>query len=359
MPPERKDLMEFLTDFCGANARLTAIDGDTVCFENELRDTTSDWFYWAFAVKGAAGRTITFTCAPKKWIGRHGAAVSRDLVHWEWTGNMSAGSTAFTYTFADDGIVYFAHDMLYHPSRFHRFCELRRIPVHHLCDDRDGTPIPTVTLGDGDAVMLLTARHHCCEATGNYIMEGMLDEYHRVPLEGWKIIAIPFMDAAGVVAGDQGKNRAPHDHNRDYLAEPLYPSVRKMQEFLAAGNVKAAFDLHSPWHQGGRNDHVFIVRNGHCPQEKLHRMGRLLMEEITPGAMRYDMVNDINPDEDWNKTNEMAISSAAHCMKYGGTEIAFTLETTYFGGADDPVSQEKLIETGRCFARAIRRYFEE
>ena len=37
--------MEFLTDFCGANARLTAMDGDTVCFENELRDTTSDWFY--------------------------------------------------------------------------------------------------------------------------------------------------------------------------------------------------------------------------------------------------------------------------------------------------------------------------
>ena len=352
--------MEFLTNFCGANARLLSIDGDVVRFQAELRDTTDDWFYWAFAVKGAAGQTLTFDCSPKRWVGRFGAAVSRDLAHWHWSGGMTNGGSAFTYTFAsDDEIVYFAHDMLYHPSRFHRFCEARRIPVSTLCEDRDGVPVPFITLGEGEKIMLLTARHHCCEATGDYIMEGMLDEFHRAMPEGFKIVAIPFMDAAGVVAGDQGKNRAPHDHNRDYIPEPLYPAVRKVKELLAAGDVRAAFDLHSPWHQGGRNDKVFIVRNGHSEQDKLERMGQLFMEEITPGAMKYDQADDIHPDEEWNKTNALAVSCAAHCKKFGGAELAFTLETTYFGEPDNMVTQEKLIETGRCFARAIKRYFAE
>ena len=56
--------MEFLTDFCGGNARILGVDGDRVHFANEIRDTMGDWFYWAFAVKGAAGRTITFDCSP-------------------------------------------------------------------------------------------------------------------------------------------------------------------------------------------------------------------------------------------------------------------------------------------------------
>ncbi|MBO5218518.1 MAG: hypothetical protein J6C52_03745 [Clostridia bacterium] len=351
--------MEFLTNFCGANARLLSEDGDVVCFENELRDTIGDWFYWAFAIRGAAGRTITFSSAPKRRIGCLGAAVSRDLVHWEWTGTMGDNGKSFTYTFADDEIVYFAHHMLYHPSRFHRFCEKKRIPVQHLCDDRENVPVPYITLGDGASAILLIARQHCCESTGDYIMEGMLDEFSTNPWNGYKIIAIPFMNAAGVVAGDQGKSRAPHDHNRDYLDEPLYPSVRKVKEFLAAGNVKALFDLHSPGFGGGANDTMAIVRSNFCDQDKMLRMGRLFMEEITPGAMRYDQENDIKTTSPWNKPEEKKVASEGYSMLRGGTEIAFALETTYYGLPEDPVTQDKLIETGRCFARAIRRYFEE
>ncbi|MBO5219133.1 MAG: hypothetical protein J6C52_06860 [Clostridia bacterium] len=352
--------MEFLTDFCGGNARILGVDGDRVHFANEIRDTMGDWFYWAFAVKGAAGRTITFDCSPKKWIGHFGAAVSHDLVNWRWSGGAAKDCSAFTYTFtSDEDMVYFAHDMLYHPSRFHRFCESRRIPVRILCEDRDGTSVPCVTLGEGERVMLLTARHHCCEATGNYIMEGMLDEFRRAPMEGWKIIAIPFMDATGVIAGDQGKNRAPHDHNRDYLDEPVYPSVRKVQTLLASGNVKAVFDLHSPWHQGGRNDKVFLVHKEACGTEKMEHFCRIFVDEVTPESMKYHSADDVVKNEGWNDPAVMNRSCAAYSLTQPGVEFASTLETTYFGEPDNMISQARMLETGRCFARSIKRYFSE
>ena len=47
-------------NFIGGNITVKEIDGNTVVLENELRDTTGDWFYWAFCVEGAENKTITF-----------------------------------------------------------------------------------------------------------------------------------------------------------------------------------------------------------------------------------------------------------------------------------------------------------
>ena len=52
-------------DFTGGNIHVKDITGDTVILENELRDTQEDWFYWAFCVSGAQGRTLTFRMADK------------------------------------------------------------------------------------------------------------------------------------------------------------------------------------------------------------------------------------------------------------------------------------------------------
>ena len=83
------EAMEITKDFPGGNIRLIRVDKDHVFLENEIRDTTEDWFYWAFRVKGAAGRTVTFDFSPKAWIGYFGAAVSHDLMKWAWGGEVS------------------------------------------------------------------------------------------------------------------------------------------------------------------------------------------------------------------------------------------------------------------------------
>jgi hypothetical protein len=41
--------------------------------------------------------------------------------------------------------------------------------------------------------------------------------------ENVEVVIVPFMDKDGVEEGDQGKNRKPHDHNRDYIGESIHP----------------------------------------------------------------------------------------------------------------------------------------
>ncbi len=350
--------MEIRTDFCGGNLSVLSVDGDRVHVAVELRDTNDDWFYWAFRVVGAAGRTLTFDFAPKNWVGCFGAAVSHDLASWSWTNTASGDCRSFTYTFAEgEDDVCFAHDMLYHPSRFYRFAERRGLRVECAATDRGGSPIPSLTVGDGSRTILLTARHHCCEATGDYVMEGIIDEYLANPLPDSRIVAIPFVDADGVVAGDQGKNRAPHDHNRDYL-EHIYPGTRAVREVLERGDVFAAFDLHSPWHFSGRNDKVFVVRKSFERLDDLKLFGKCFEAEITEGAMKYSSENDIDPDVEWNKVGP-PVSCSKAAGEYAGVELSCTLETTYFGEVGNIVSQEKLVETGRCFYRGFLRYLRE
>lgn len=348
--------MEISLDFCGANAKILDVSDTEVQFQPDLRDTEGDWFYWAFAVKGAAGKTIKFSMKPKEYIGYFGAAVSTDLINWRWSNTAESDFTGFTYTFgANENFVYFAHDMLYHPSRFYHFAELHRMPIRITCNDNKGTPIPYLTVGNGNYNIVLTARHHCCESTGDYIMEGMICEFINDPIPDFRVTAIPFIDADGTVNGDQGKNRRPHDHYLDYGMEPLYNGVRAIKELLDIGDVKYIFDLHSPWHQTGRNDKLFFVRNPTEKGDSFIQMGRLFEEENNPGSMIYNTENDISLGVDWY-TSESSGSCVVHSGNRKSVELALVLETTYFGEPGNVVSQEKLIESGRSLMRAIRKY---
>ena len=49
------------TEIPAGNAIVNSIEGDTVSIRQDLRDTKGEWFYWAFRVKGAAGRTVRST----------------------------------------------------------------------------------------------------------------------------------------------------------------------------------------------------------------------------------------------------------------------------------------------------------
>ena len=85
-------------NFIGGNACVKEITGDTVVIENQLRDTQGDWFYWAFCVEGANGRTLTFKMQQNR-LGYWGPAISYDLEEWHWLdsceGDSLSGFVAF------------------------------------------------------------------------------------------------------------------------------------------------------------------------------------------------------------------------------------------------------------------------
>ncbi|MGN1122587.1 MAG: hypothetical protein ACI4RV_09495, partial [Eubacteriales bacterium] len=202
-------------NFTGGNIRVEKNEGNVFSLNNELRDTPQDWFYWAFCAEGAGGQTLTFQF-PSIRLGPLGPAVSHDLKTWAWLGK-GEDANAFTYTFkADEDKVYFAHSMLYHPERFYEFANRNGLVLSELCKSKKGRTVPVVTFGDGDRTILLTARHHACESTGSYVLEGVLESLLKNPVDNTKVVCVPFVDLDGVLDGDQGKARVPYDHNRDY-----------------------------------------------------------------------------------------------------------------------------------------------
>lgn len=346
--------MDIHEKFTGGNIKFIKKEGVDIYLENQLRDTSENWFYWAFCIEGASGMELNFHFTDSR-IGYWGPAVSHDLENWHWLN--TADGDSFTYKFADDeDRVYFAHSLLYHSTRFAKLADDLSLSTFELCKSRRGRSVPAVKFGDGNKSLILTARHHACESTGSYVLEGVLKELVTDPIDDMCVFYVPFVDYDGVVDGDQGKARIPHDHNRDYTKDAsIYPETAAVKEYAAKKGCNYGFDFHSPWHKGGENDNIFIVRNSTAKLDRIERFSKILEKKITPGSMKYLSKNDHPPMAGWNRPSP---NFGYTMMHRDECELAFSLETAYFGTEDDKITEEKMIEFGRCFARALKEYIE-
>ena len=163
------------TKYPGGNAIVESIDGDTVHLRPDLRDTEGWWFYWNFKVAGAAGRTLTFHFGGRNPIGARGPAVSSDDgATWSWLGADKVKGAAFSYAFpADGGSVQFAFTVPYQEANLRKFLAKHKRPgilaVETLCKSAKGRNVegpPRRVSGRGSHAIgvLITARHHACEA---------------------------------------------------------------------------------------------------------------------------------------------------------------------------------------------------
>ena len=351
--------MKIHQEFTGGNIEVEKIDGNHVYLKNQLRDTEGTWFYWAFCIEGAEGETLTFHFEEHR-LGYYGPAISHDLESFKWLNSLDDDNT-FTYTFAENETkVYFAHDILYHPERFYEFCNKKSIEVKEFCKSNKGNSVPFITFGNGKKTVLLTARHHACEATGNYVLEGVLENLLADIPEDYNFICIPFADFDGVVNGDQGKQRIPHDHNRDYVKEepPIYAETKKIREITDNGNVVFGFDFHSPWHKGSDHDNALIVHSSKEKKDLFDEFGKFFEQEITPDAFKYYTKNDLFVGRSWNVGGSHTFAS--YILNNSNGKLAFTLETPYFGTKDkqNVFTEKSGIALGNSFANAFRKYIK-
>ncbi len=86
-----------------------------IAVHQDIRDTTTDWFYWCFRVRGAAGHTIKVTFTKSNVIGVRGPAMSLDGGKtWRWLGAESVRGQSFTCAVpADAEEVRFSFGMPY------------------------------------------------------------------------------------------------------------------------------------------------------------------------------------------------------------------------------------------------------
>jgi hypothetical protein len=346
--------MKIHADFECGNIRFLKQEGNDVFLTNEMRGTVRDKaYYWAFCIEGAAGMTLNFHL-DLEWVGPYGAAVSHDLIDWHWS-ESSLDGASFSYTFAEnEDKVYFAHDLLYTPSRMNwLFAELGIKPFI-VCNTLKGREVPAFKMGDGSRNIILSSRHHACESPGSWVLEGMIREFAANPINDTNIFVVPMVDFDGVVEGEHGKDRDPHDHNRDYIEGNIYPEVGAIIDYAKDKEITYAIDFHAPSHRIGRSNRVYVVRKFPHFEERNDNFGKLFEARSGGDAMVYDMKYDVHPNVSWNKDTTPTFSTYFNSRP--DCKLALTLEVTHYGTDDNKVSAERLINTGKAFCRALDDY---
>jgi hypothetical protein len=372
-------------DFPGGNIRVNAVSKDIVHVQPDLRGTDGWWFYWCFRVRGAAARKVTFQFDGRSPIGARGPAFNTDGRHWTWLGidKVIDHPTDASFTCdipAGTDEIRFAFCPPYVDSDWQRFvATLNRCPevnVSELCESEQHRPVQLVHIaprkGKAEARVLLSARHHACEAMASYVLEGVLAAVCKDDATGdWlrdrvEIFAAPFMDKDGVEQGDQGKNRPPHDHWLDYRGESRYQSVSALKELIE--NVKPlpmlAMDLHCSYlrestQQPGCSEQLFFMASMDPNVAARTAKFQQILRTEQRGPIRYDGRSDLPFGMRWNDEAVATPSFVGWASKLPEVQVATVLELPYANAGGVEVTAESARQLGRDLAVSIRAYFEQ
>jgi hypothetical protein len=219
--------------------------------------------------------------------------------------------------------------------------------------------------GKAQQRVLLTARNHACEMMASYSLEGILetilasDETAKWLNEHVEFAVIPFVDKDGVEDGDQGKNRRPHDHGRDYI-QGLYPEVRAIQTLVphwSGGHLTIALDLHCP---ELRAQNIYFV--GVSDQDIWARVEHFcrILEGVQKGSLVYSSRHNLPYGTSWNVYQGADLLS---CANWASTipqiTIASAIEIPYADVSGVAVTAESARSFGRDLACAIYQQLRE
>jgi hypothetical protein len=364
--------------FPGGNIAVEEIAGDVARVCQELRDTEGWWFYWAFRVRGARGRTLRFEFTDGEPVGVRGPAVSTDGgASWRWLGAESGDARSFTYRFAEgEDDVRFSFGIPYQQADWERF--LHRRQGHRqarpgvLCSSRHGRPVEYLAIDPLDEPLhrvALTSRHHCCEAMATHALEGLLDAVldAATPAARWLArhvgwLAVPFVDKDGAEEGDQGKNRRPRDHGRDYAGASIYPETAALRALLprwSAGGRATVIDLHCPWIRGPHNEVIYQVGSADARRWDEQQHFGALLEQACRGPLPYRAADNLPFGEgSWNNAANYAGGMSLCRWAATETDAAFvtSFELPYANAGGVPVTPAAARAFGADLARALYAY---
>ena len=305
------------------NIEVLGVKWDKVTLRQEQRGTVGEkWFYWAFRVRGAEGRTVVFDFPDKQPgggpVGVRGPVVSKDRGRtFAYPLDGKATKSSFVYTFGpDEHETWFYECHPYVQADWDAFvarhaeAKGKLFTVQTLCRSRNGAAVPYARFAAVKAPrirMMMTARHHCSETMPSFVLEGVMeaflaeDELGKWMRENVELAVVPFVDYDGVQAGDQGKARAPHDHNRDYT-EFLYPETKAIAALFKEGEWSVYFDVHGPWIRGGCNEYVHTPWKSAelTPDAAMEHKFSDTLEKVQRAGMRYRASDDIPFGTGWN-----------------------------------------------------------
>ncbi|MGA1194905.1 MAG: peptidase M14 [Candidatus Latescibacterota bacterium] len=361
-------------NFPGGNIILERIEGDNVYLHQDIRDTEGDWFYWYFRIQGASGRTLRFHFTKSNVIGTRGPGVSENGGQtWYWLGADRVQNQSFEFTFNKDAKdIRFSFGMPYLQDKLDLFLENYKnhphLKIESLCQSKKGRHVELLRLGSLNTPathrIIITARHHCCEMMQSYVLEGVMAAILADNALGqWfqsetQCIIIPFVDKDGVEEGDQGKNRKPRDHNRDYNNESLYTETQAIREHIPKWQPTVALDFHCPYIRGKTNEMIYQVGlESETLWKEQCRFSTFLEQTST---FPYQASDNMPFGQGWNTQNNYGAgkSFARWAGELSSTQLVSSIEFPYANVKTQDITPENARAFGKDFAQALKAYLE-
>lgn len=370
-------MVRISSNFPGGNIiceRITGADANaTAWLRQDWSTCTEWWFYWQFQVQGAAGKTVRFHFTDRDVFSAGGPCFSVDGHSWQWLGreilHPDTDSLWFEYSFPNNcDAAFFSFCIPYVESHLLAFLQQHpQVQRTVLTQSEKGREVELLNLRSQRStnVLPIVARSHACEAMANYVIEGIIEywlnsdepaaNYLREHVD---LKIVPFLDKDGVEEGDQGKFRAPHDHNRDYINEPLYASTRALMQLLRDEQrpIIASMDVHCPWIRDGINEELATVGIPQPWQEDLDQFMTLL-EQSQSGILKFSANNCTPHGYEWNQGTSPSFNR--FMQENFPQSVSFALEIPYAQAGRQPMSVAGARAFGSDVARAASLYMEQ
>ena len=365
-------------DFPGGNVRVLGIEGDTVRLAPDLRETQRFWFFWRFRATFPAAGTWRFEFPDGNCVGTRGPAVRRAGERaWRWLSGdtLHESDRVFEWTSAGPDTVEFCQCIPYQGANFDAFaasfaCD-GRVTVSELCRSRAGRSVPLLRLREGEPAqaVLFSCRHHAQESMASFALEGLLralasdEPWAAAFRRSFEVLAVPLVDRDGVEDGTQGKNRIPHDHNRDYGAPGghLYPECAALERLLDERRPAAVLDLHCPYIRGGEtNEHAYLVG---IQAERLRpaqaAFGALLERHCPPEAP-YFAADTLPFGALWNQPTDFSGGSGMGFSRWAAAKpwprLASGIEIPFANFREKTQTPDTVRAFGRGIAAALAEF---
>jgi hypothetical protein len=365
-------------DFPGGNIVFDRYEGNAIYVSQDVRDTEGHWFYWFFRISGAGGCKLVFRFTGGDVIGARGPAFSVDNGdRWSWLGLATVQGASFSFDFApDQDEVLFCMTIPYLESNLNQFLKRHKndaaLKKEVLCLTNKGRESELLRIGriDGSSrhKLVFTARHHCCESMASYALEGIMesalgdDELGAWYRENVEILVVPFMDKDGVEQGDQGKNRKPHDHNRDYGEQGgIYATVRAFKDLVsswAEGKLRIAMDMHCPYIKNGDTGEIiyFVGSRNQNNWRKVCSFSEIL-ENSQRGPLTYSALNNLSYGRGWNTgASGVLLGNAGWTSELPHILFGTSIEIPYANAQGQEVNPGTAGLFGRDIAGAVKTF---
>lgn len=364
--------VRFDTDVPAGCGFPAGTSGHEIRVRKDCRDTRKDWFYWCFRLTFDEPGEYTVSFVPSEGCSmtERGPAFSLDGgMSWSWLppGQYEPEKSTFRY-FYDGGpssSAIFCTSMQYLPAHLNRFLDGSngdlRLRTEELCRTRKGRSATLLRLKTPGTSpphrLLLTSRHHCCEMTATYVLEGILREALDKDglLDRFEIAAVPFVDTDGVIDGDQGKERTPHDHGRDYRPQPVYPETAAIMKLIETERPDCVVDLHCPYVCGKEDSRVFLVGTGVERIEKANLRFSRCLEADPRRDVPYFTEHELPFGAPWNKgtTLETGMTLTRWASEFSFVRLAPTFEIPYANSGGFTFGADSWRSLGRAMGRAL------